>query len=84
MLTIAPSSKAEKPEGCHDMGTPVEVALLVPHLLKYFLRLNIHFMQIEISEVTFEIYFPNSLRLYSVIIDVIDLKLALFVSEGMN
>ncbi len=62
----------------------VEVALLVPHSFKYFLRLNIHFMNIEISEVTFEIYFPNSLRLYSVIIDVIDLKLALFVSEGLN
>jgi hypothetical protein len=32
------------------------------HSLKYFLRLNIHFMHNEIGEITFEIYFSNSLR----------------------
>ncbi len=58
MLTIAPSSKAEIPEDCHS----VEMALFVPHSLKHFLRLNIHFMNISIGEVTFEIYFSNSLR----------------------
>jgi hypothetical protein len=35
---------------------PVEVTLLVPYSLNYFLKLNIHFMHIEISEVTFEIF----------------------------
>jgi hypothetical protein len=62
MLTITPSKKAKIPEDCHDVDTPLEAALLVPRSLKYFLRLNIHFMHIEIGEVTFEIYFSNYMR----------------------
>ncbi len=62
MLTIAPSSKAKIPEDCHDIGTLRRGDSLRTHSLKYFLKLNIHFMNIEIGEVTFEIYFSNPLQ----------------------
>jgi hypothetical protein len=60
MLTIPPSAKPRYRRTVMTWAHSVEVALLVPHSLKYFLTINIHFMHIERRSL--EIYFSDYLR----------------------